>query len=358
MVNGVAAPGRCASGGRDRRAEMDDPELAEKLVEVLRRPDGDTALRPVHTFGVSATGYFEPSDIAQQFCIADHFRAKRAPVIARFSNGSGSATQRDGWSDVRGMATRFHLSDGTATDLIAMTLPEFFTATPEAFLDFAIEAAPAPYEAETPWRKIVNLLQLKLPKRDPYRGETISPDDGAIRFADANRSAQLAVVEAATIGAPVSYVRAAYHAVHTFVVTAPDKTRRWVRFTWQPVAGVLNTNPLEPPVDDYLKAELQERLSKEPARFSLMMNIGEVGDAFDDPTRPWPPHRPRITMGTLTLDAVPDDQDAQCEKLSFNPGLLTEGIEPSDDPVLHIRTQAYKTSSEWRDGTPCPFSRS
>ncbi|MEL7259607.1 MAG: hypothetical protein AAFN80_17535, partial [Pseudomonadota bacterium] len=86
MVNGAAAPGRCASGGRDRRAEMDDPELAEKLVEVLRRPDGDTALRPVHTFGVSATGYFEPSDIAQQFCIADHFRAKRAPVIARFSN--------------------------------------------------------------------------------------------------------------------------------------------------------------------------------------------------------------------------------------------------------------------------------
>ena len=34
------------------------------------------------------------------------------------------------------MATRFHLADGAATDLIAMTLPEFFTPTLETFLPF------------------------------------------------------------------------------------------------------------------------------------------------------------------------------------------------------------------------------
>lgn len=337
---------------------MDDPNIAEKLVEVLQRSDGDTSLRPVHTFGVSATGFFEPSPIAGNFCVAEHFKAEKTNVIVRFSNGSGSATIRDGWSDVRGMAVRFHLSDGSDTDLIAMTLPEFFAPTPEAFLEFALEAAPAPYEGQSPWKKILELLHLRLPERDPYPGETISPDAGAIRFADKNAYAQLGVLQAATIGAPVSYVRAAYHAVHTFVVTDPDNTRRWVRFSWQPIAGVLRTDPNKTPVDDYLKQELVDRIANEPASFSLMMTIGEVGDDFNDSSRPWPPHRQRVMMGTLTLDAIPENQEEQCEKLSFNPGLLTDGIEASDDPVLHIRKESYKISSKWRNGSPCPFSRS
>jgi len=146
---------------------MSDPGIAEKLVEVLHRPDGDPALRPVHTIGISATGRFEPSPIARNFCIADHFNAVKSDVIVRFSNGSGCAAVHDGWSDVRGMAVRFHLSDGTDTDLISMTLPEFFAPTPETFLEFAEAAKPRTYEAETPWQKIRNYLQLILPKRDP-----------------------------------------------------------------------------------------------------------------------------------------------------------------------------------------------
>jgi catalase len=202
------------------------------------------------------------------------------------------------------------------------------------------------------------MLKLTLPMRNPYPGETISPDAGAINFADRNRYAQLAVFKAASIGAPVSYARASYHAVHAFIVMAPDGTRRWVRFTWQPVAGVLNTDPEPPPVDKYLQKELRDRLDGGPAHFSLMMSIGEAGDDFNDPSRPWPPHRVRIIMGTLTLDAVPEDQEAHCERLSFNPWLLTNGIEPSDDPVLQVRKEAYKIASKKRGGVPCPFSRS
>lgn len=336
---------------------MNDAELAEKLVRVLQRPDGDTKLRPVHTIGISATGFFEPSPIARNFCKAGHFCTDRSDVITRFSNGSGAAQVHDGWSDVRGMAVRFHLSDGKDTDLIAMTLPEFFAPTPEGFLDFAEMAKPKPYKGQTPWQKIAGLLQLILPARDPYPGETISPDEGAIQFADENAYAQLGVMQAAEIGAPVSYVREAYHAVHTFVVTGEDGTQRWVRFSWQPIAGVLKTDPHKTPVDDYLRQELQDLLAQEPARFSLMMMIGEIGDDFNDSSRPWPPHRKRIMMGTLTLNAVPEDQIADNEKLSFNPGLLTDGIALSDDPVLQIRVKSYQVSSDWRDGSPCPFSK-
>lgn len=359
---------------------MSDPDIAEKLVKALHHPEGDTALRPVHSLGIGASGHFVASDVADRYCKADHFKLfsegspalpangarrdgeelKQTPVTVRFSNASGSAIRRDGWSDVRGMATRFHLSDGSATDLIAMTLPEFFTPTAKTFLDFAVDAYPKPFSRENPWRKILDLLRMTIPMRNPYPGEKIRPDEGAIRYADktGNEFAQLAVFQAASIGAPTSYVRASYHAVHTFIVTAPDGARRWVRFAWQPIDGVLTTDPLATPVDDYLDGVLTERLAKGPARFSLMMTIGETGDAFDDPTRPWPPHRTRVMMGTLTLDKVLEDQARDCEKLSFNPGLLTDGIVASGDDVLEVRKKAYALSSKWRHATPCPFSGS
>jgi catalase len=339
---------------------MTEESLAEKLVTALHRPDAAPAgtQRPVHATGISATGRFVPSSVAGTYCAASHFTdPDGVPVIVRFSNGSGTEAVHDGWSDVRGMATRFHLKDGSATDLIAMTLPEFFAPDGWSFLDFAREAYPKPFADETPWQKLRDMLHLTPPGRDRYPGEEIRPDEGAMAYANANPHAQLAVFQAATIGAPTSYVRASYHAVHTFVVTGTDGTRRWVRFTWQPIAGVLTTNPLEPPVDDYLKQELRDRLAEEDARFTLMMVIGETGDDFADSTRPWPPHRMRVVMGTLTLDAVAGDQVADCEKLSFNPMLLTPGIEPSEDPVLWIRGDAYKVSSARRNATPCPFAK-
>lgn len=337
---------------------MSDDNIAAQLVDALGRPDGSRDLRPVHAMGNGATGFFVASGAANEYCVAAHFRPGfvRVPVTVRFSNGSGSATRRDGWSDVRGMATRFHLADGSATDLVAMTLREFFAPDPEAFLAFAVAARPEPFARESPWRKILDYLQLKLPVRDPYPGETIRPDEGAIRFADQNRFAQLAVFEAAAIGAPRSYARAAYHAVHSFIVTGSDGTRRWVRFSWQPTVGVLNTDPGDELVDVYLEQELRNRIAAQPVHFTLMMVLGEIGDDFDDPTRPWPPHRRRIFMGTLTLDTILDNE--ACERLNFNPWLLTDGIEPSNDPVLRVRRDAYEISGRRRDAAPCPFVRS
>jgi catalase len=72
-------------------------------------------------------------------------------------------------------------------------------------------------------------------------------------------------------------------------------------------------------------------------------------------------------MGTLTLDRVlsPEEQVEKCELMRFNPWRLTAGIEPSDDPLLRVRRDAYDIGSAWRieararEGRPdaaCPFS--
>jgi catalase len=340
---------------------MDDSPVTKRLIDAVISdfPDHAPGTRPVHTVGVGVDGYFIASDVARTYCIAEHFQGQRIRASVRFSNGSGSPVQHDGWNDVRGMATRFYLRDGAATDLIAMTLAQFFAPTVDKFFQFTKDAQQKPVQRESPWRKILEMLSLKPPLTDPLPGQSTSGNAGTLDYANRHRFAQLGVFQAGLIGAPVSYVRAVYHAVHTFMIEDPDGVRRPVRFSWKPVAGVLTTtDTTKAPVDKYLQEELRERLQKWPARMILMMAIGEGGDAFDDPTRPWPTTRVRVVMGTLTLTSVAEDQAAACEHISFNPCRLLHGIEASDDPILHARKDAYEVSRKIRGGAQCLFNRS
>ena len=343
---------------------MADQKLVDDILDALYFPGTSRARRPVHTVGIGVTGWFEPSPVARNYCEAEHFTSKEpVKVTMRFSNGLGYPETHDGWSDVRGMAVRFHPEHGKATDLISMTLPVFFSPDAETFLAFAKAARPVPCKRESAWQKLKDYLALRLPMPDPHPGQSERPDEPATAFADAHGWAQPAVLDTSQIGAPVSYVRAAYHAVHAFIVHGDDKVERWVRFSWQPVAGVMNTNmlntdpPLAPARLEYLQDDMRRRLKDGTERFTLVMAIGEVGDDFDDPTRQWPLHRRRIIMGELTLTSVPEDQQTFGERLSFNPWLLPEkGMRASADKVLAIRRQAYETSSKGRGAIPCPFS--
>lgn len=332
-------------------------QLAQETLTALDLDGGDKTRRPVHTTGIGATGYFVPSDVARDFCNAEVFNADSVEVAVRFSNGTGIAQQHDGWNDVRGMAVKFHLKEGAQLDLVAMTLPEFFTATPERFLEFAKAAKPLPVTRQTPWQQLWDMLRLIRPLPKPPAGQKEGSEGPALAFADENPESRLAMFHASTLGAPVSYARLAYHAVHTFVVTAADGTSRHVRFNWIPVAGVRVMPPFDPPPEGYLRQELTRRIENEPVKFLLMMVIGEMGDDFTDPSRPWPPHRMRVSMGTLTVNAIPVDQETHNEKLSFNPLRLCSGIAASDDPVLLIRKDVYELSRERRDAPPCPFAK-
>ena len=320
-------------------------------------------MRPVHTLGTGASGYFVPSQVARNYCIAGHFKdpGKRVPVTVRFSNGSGAAEIHDGWSDLRGMATRFHLGtdaagDEVAADLLGVNLQTFFTPTVGDFLQFAKAAFPQNYSRESPCTKFKQLVRLQQPRPDPNPGEVLSPYPGALTFADANDYAKLPVFQDSTVGAPASFARAAYHAIHTFIVTGDDGVRRWVRFSWMPTVGVLNTDPRQPPRNDFLRQELIDRLAAGPAKFTLMMFIGEGGDNFNSSAEAWSTHRRRIFMGTMTLDKVADDQVADNERLSYNPCRVVEGIDLSDDPILRARQHVYEVSRKRRGVAACPFS--
>ncbi|MGZ4703580.1 MAG: catalase [Acidimicrobiales bacterium] len=344
------------NGSRGPVSGWDD--LSNRLVDAIISdfPDHQAGTRPIHTTGIGATGYFQPTDVAPSYSAAEQFAGGKVPVTVRFSNGSGSPVEHDSRPDARGMATKFHLTGDREADLIMMTLPVFFVRNTRQFLKFSKDARPEVVPPQTRWQKLLDQLQLRSPAPEPDAGTTTTGVAGMLRYASRHTFANPSLIFMSTLVTPVSYARAKYHAVHTFRATDGDGHVRHVRLAWEPVAGVRPIAKADaatlPP--DFLHTELRQRLARRPARFVLRMHLAGQGDALDDPTVIWDNTQPRVVMGELVLTDVVADQEAGCERLSFNPGRVVPGLECSDDPILLARLGAYEESCRRRGGTGCP----
>ena len=335
--------------------ELYDAFVADYRLDPEPHPDRRPPhVRPVHTFGVGAEGYFVPSPVAQRYSMAEHLQAeprgeRRIPVSVRFSNGSGWSTERDNVPDVRGMAVKFRLDEGRETDLIMISLPVFFANTVEQFLGFTRAGIPQPIKVPSWWEQLVNTLRLRPPPTPPQPG-----DAGVLAYANAHPESRPALVFAHELAVMASYALVEYHALHTFTLTDADGKVRHGRLTLEPVDGV---RPIDPggAGEQFLAAELKERLLAAPARFILRLSLASQGDQLENPAVLWDTTRVRIGLGELFLTGVPDDQVAGCERLSFNPTRTLPGLVGYEgDEILAARRDAYRYSCEQRGGDGCP----
>jgi len=61
-----------------------------------------------------------------------------------------------------------------------------------------------------------------------------------------------------------------------------------------------------------------------------------------------------VELGTLELTGLDTTRETGDDVLVFDPMRVTDGIEPSDDQILHVRSPAYSVSVERRSGAPRP----
>lgn len=145
-----------------------------------------------------------------------------------------------------------------------------------------------------------------------------------------------------------SFANSRYFGVNSFLFT--DKQNNSVAGKWifEPVAGTaaLSASELANLGDDFLKAELLQRINTQPAQWNLYIQLAESGDDINNPTVIWPETRKRLLVGQVVIngDRDSDPQVQQCDKGIFNPLLLPKGIAPSADPILNARTAAYVES--------------
>lgn len=303
-------------------------DLYERIVDALNDLYGvHPGHRAVHSKGVLCAGTFTATPAGAALTRAAHMQGEPADALVRFSNGGGDPGAPDYARDGRGMATKLTLPDGGATDVVSLTLPVFFVRTPADFLDLT-----------------------RARKPDPVTGKPDMEKLGA--FFAAHPEALPATQISLAAPRPESYARLEYHAIHAFRWVDADRSGRYVRYRWEPEAGVgaLSDDEARTRGADYLGEELAERLAAGPVRFALHVTLGAPEDPTDDPTVAWPEEREQVVAGHLELSALAADPEAGGGVLVFDPVNVCDGIELSEDQILHARSRAYTVSVERRLG--------
>lgn len=127
----------------------------------------------------------------------------------------------------------------------------------------------------------------------------------------------------------------------------PAGRRQPFRFQFLPVAGAehLSKADAASKTPDFLMDELPSRLAKEPVKFRVVAQLANPGDQTKDPAQPWPDDRRTVDLGTIALTAAVADSASAQKALLYLPNNVPDGIEPSDDPLIDTRVQAYAVSS-------------
>ena len=300
---------------------------AAELVEMIHEnfQGFHPGYRGVHAQGRYYAAVFKATPEAKKLSRAVHLQGQPVPATVR--HGHSASGNPWGPAVSPSMAVKFYLPDGTVTDLIGITIPLFFGRTPDEVLE-----------------------GLKILKPDPATGK---PDEKRVMQYLATRPwIANAFKIAKNLPYPVSFAQTVFHAIHAFkFVNAADEAQ-YARYHWEPETGeagqTLEELQKQPP--SYLFEELEARLRKAPVVFNLVLQLAEEGDPTDDPTAPWPEDRSRVAIGRLELVRPTTVEEIGDPVMLHDPTRLTDGIEPSDDPVLAVRRGVYEVSVAHRTG--------
>jgi catalase len=305
------------AGAHSLRAQ--DTPVEAQIIEALHETFGvHPGFRANHAKGIVTEGSFKGSAEGAGLSKAAIFNGAAIPVTVRFSDSTGIPNLPDGSSlaNPHGMSIKFHMPDGSDTDMVINSLKFFPVANGEGFRDLFLAIAASPPDA---------------PKPTPIE-----------RFLATHPAAPAAF---ATVATPDSFADEAYFGVDAFVLVDKAGHRQAVRYQMVP-EHVVHLAPAEAAKQspDFLMTDLPARLQRGPITFHLKAQLGGPDDPTADATKPWPDSNKVVDLGVLTITKVAPDSDAAQKALLFLPGLVTDGIEPSDDPLIATRDAAYPIS--------------
>ncbi len=301
-------------------AAAEEKPIAEQIVDAMNKVFGvqRDGFRANHAKGIAVEGSFKATPEAAALSKAVLFNGSEIPLTARFSNSTGLPTIPDGIPDANphGIAMKFHLPDGSDSDLVINALKFFPVSNGADFRDLFLAIAASPPDAPKP-TKVEQFV-------------AAHPN-----IAAANASVQT----------PDSFAHEEYRGVNAFVFVSKSGQKQAFRHHLVP-ERVVHLDPAEArkKAPNFLIDEVQERLKKGPITFHLKAQLAAPGDQTSDGSKPWPDDRKEVDMGVLTIAKVAADPFEAQDKLLFLPGQLPDGIEQSDDPMIDIRNAAYPIS--------------
>jgi catalase len=286
---------------------------------------GHPGFRRNHAKGLCFAGVFESNGQGLRFSRASVFDMGQVPVIGRFALAGGQPYLADAPQDVRSMAVRFLLSDGEEWRTGMNDIPVFPFSTPEAFYEQLIASQPDPATG----------------KPDPARMQ-----DFLARHPETVRA--LALIKSRPISS--SFANDTFNSLDAFFFVDPNGKQIPVRWSMVPGEPFEAAAEAASPDKNYLFDDVIARVGRQPLEWHLIATVGQPGDPTNDATIAWPDDRERVDLGTLVIDHVEGEDNGRCRDVNFDPLVLPDGIEPSDDPLLSARSAAYSRSFTRRAG--------
>ncbi len=302
----------------------DDQPIGTQIVDALNKAFGvHPGFRANHAKGLVVEGSFKASPEAATLSRAVLFSGSTIPLTARFSDATGVPNIPDGSPNANphGIAMKFHLPDGSDTDIVINSLKFFPVSSGADFRDLQLAVAASPPDAPKPT------------KLDQFI------------------AAHPAVAAAsATVKTPDSFADEDYYGINAFVFVNKAGEKQAFRYHLVPERSVhLEAAEAASKAPDFLMDELPQRLKSGPVTFHLKAQLAVPGDPTNDATKPWPDDRKAVDLGVVTIvKAAANSLEAQ-KPLLFLPGALTDGIEESDDPLIDVRDGAYAVSFSRRN---------
>jgi catalase len=287
---------------------MLDPVVAvDRLRAAFGGPPGR---RTLHAKGRFYAGTFTATPEATALGRAGHLTGDPVPVLVRWSNAGGNASVPDKAPDIRGMAVKFRLPDGTSTDLLGQTARRFPTDSPEDFVAMT-EASRRPL--------LLPLFMLRHPRMVP---------------------AILDGLRSKAVSSPASFTVPTYYPIHAYGWRDAEDRLSWVRYSFvaQDAAPLGQTFGGA----DRLFEEMAARLARGPVRYDVRLQVAGPGDDPHSAVSVWKAAR-ELLAGTIEVTEELPDQEGD-GPVVFDPTRVVDGIELSDDPILRYRPSAYSES--------------
>jgi catalase len=272
---------------------------------------------------VAVTGHFESTGDGTQLSDADVFAKGTSPVVGRFSLSGGNPVIADTPAATRGLGLAIGFPDRQQWRTAMVNLPVFPVNSPEGFFD-----------------------QLLASKPDPATGK---PDPAAMaKFIAAHPETVAATTIIKQHPPTPGFADSTFSSLNTFYLVSGSGARTPVRWSFVPRQAAL---PTAKQGDNVLFDALARQLKTGPLRWDLRLVVGTPDDPVD-PTLPWPTDRRVVNAGVLVLDSVETERPGNARDVNFDPLVLPDGIEPSDDPLLSARSAVYAASYRARSGEP------
>jgi catalase len=219
---------------------------------------------------------------------------------------------------------KFYLPDGSKTDIACQNWPVFPAATPEGFLGLLRAQAEGPEATD--------------------------------RFLADNPDIADAAGKIATAGDPPrSWSTMVFNSLNAYRLVNAAGEGQFVRWRLAPEAGE-HSLPVEERAtadNDYLMTGVFREV---PVRYRLLAQLAHDDDQTTDASKAWPDDREWVDMGLVEATGPDPERERDGDILVNDPTRVTDGIELSDDPILHIRTYVYGESVRRRSGVSRPES--